>query len=206
MSLFLVLLVVGAVGMLLMAIPGLNHGHGGVGAHLPPHFPHLTHLPGAPHTAAHGAPPHTPPVGHSGSITRFIPSPRMIFGFLALYGAFGNAFEKAGHLPVNLAALAALLPAFLLERYALGPFWNRLMAFQGAPCAPLETLVMCEAKAVTPFRNGRGMVSLVYEGRLVQMRADLTSEQSALPVSVGDALRVEDIDGKKERVTVSIGC
>ena len=29
------------VGMLLMAIPGLNHGHGGVGTHLPP--PHLPH-------------------------------------------------------------------------------------------------------------------------------------------------------------------
>ena len=193
MSLFLALVVVGFVGMLLMAIPGLNHGHAGIGSHL------LPHLPNAPH-AAH----HTPPAGQSSSLTRFIPSPRVIFGFMALYGAFGNAFEKAGHLPVSLSALAAIVPAFLLERYALGPFWNRLMAFQGTPCAPLETLVMTEATAVTPFRNGRGMVSVVYENRLVQMRADLRPEQMALPVRVGDTLRIEEIDGKNERVVVSL--
>ncbi len=197
MSLFIALLVLGLIGMLLMAIPGLNHGHAGIGSHVPPHVPRL---PAAPHAAAH----HTLPAGQSSSLTRFIPSPRVIFGFLALYGAFGNAFEKAGHLPVSLAALAAIVPAFLLERYALSPFWNRLMAFQGTPCAPLETLVMCEAKAVTPFRNGRGMVSVVYENRLVQMRADLLPAQIAMPVRVGDTLRVEEIDGKNERVVVSL--
>ena len=205
MSLFLALLVIGFVGMLLMAIPGLNHsGHAGIGAHVPPHLAHLpnahTMLPKGAHPAASNG-----SAGNNVSLTRFIPSPRVIFGFLALFGAFGNAFEKAGHLPFALSALAALVPAFLLERYAIGPFWNKLMAFQGAPCAPLETLVMCEAKAVTPFRNGRGMVSLVYEGRLVQMRADLAPEQIALPVRVGDTLRIEDVDGKNERVTVSIG-
>jgi len=205
MSLFLALLIIGFFGMLLMSIPGLSsHGHAGIGSHVPPP---LAHLPNA-HTAlphgTHPAASNAPATGSSASLTRFIPSPRMVFGFLALFGAFGNAFEKAGHLPVGVSALAALVPALLLERYALGPFWNKLMSFQGAPCAPLETLVMCEATAVTPFRNGRGMVSLVYEGRLVQMRADLTPEQLALPVQVGDTLRVEDVDGKNERVTVSL--
>ena len=207
MSLFLALLVIGFVGMLLMAIPGLNqHGHAGIGSHLPPQTPHL---PGTAHSAL---PPGThpasnaPTLGDNASLTRFIPSPRVVFGLLALYGAFGNAFEKAGHLSFGISALLAAVPALLLERYALGPFWNKLMAFQGAPCAPLETLVMSEAKAVTPFRNGRGMVSLEYEGRLVQMRADLLPAQAAMPVRVGDTLRIEEVDGGNERVTVSIGC
>ena len=174
MSLFLALLVIGFVGMLLMSIPGLNsHGHAGIGSHVPPHLAHLPNTHTATPYGTHPAASNAPPTGSNASLTRFIPSPRMIFGFLALFGAFGNAFEKAGHLPTGVSALAALVPALLLERFALTPLWNKLMAFQGAPCAPLETLGMCEAKAVTPFRNGRGMVSLVYEGRLVQMRADL---------------------------------
>ena len=114
MSLFLALLVVGFVGMLLMAIPGLNHGHGGVGTHLPP--PHLPHLPSVALPKGAQAAAHTLASGAKAPMTRFIPSPRMIFGFLALYGAFGNAFEKAGHLPVTASALAAIIPAFLLER------------------------------------------------------------------------------------------
>ena len=80
-----------------------------------------------------------------------IPSPRVVFGFLALYGAFCNAFEKAGHLNIGLSAMAGIVPAFLIERFLLTPLWNKLMSFQGQPCSPLENLVMTEAKAVNAF-------------------------------------------------------
>lgn len=137
-------------------------------------------------------------------MTRFIPSPRTIFTLLALYGAFGNALAKAAHLPVIVAALVAVLPALAIERFAVTPLWNLLFRFQGKPSSPLEELIFAEAKAVTPFRNGRGLVSIVRDGRLVQFSARLREDQTALPVRVGERLRIEDVDAEKERFTVSL--
>jgi hypothetical protein len=57
---------------------------------------------------------------------------------------------------------------------------------------------------VTPFRNGRGMVSLVRDGRLVQFAAQLTDAHAGMEVRVGDRLRVEDLDSQRERLTVSV--
>ena len=63
---------------------------------------------------------------------------------------------------------------------------------------------MSEATAVTPFRGGRGLVSVVRDGRLVQFSARLIDTQASLPVRVGDRLRIEDVDAARERVTVSV--
>jgi hypothetical protein len=63
---------------------------------------------------------------------------------------------------------------------------------------------MSEATAVTPFRGGRGVVSVVREGRLVQFSARLIEAQTSLPVRVGDRLRIEDVESARERVTVSV--
>ncbi|MGH7294202.1 MAG: hypothetical protein ACRELB_04685, partial [Polyangiaceae bacterium] len=64
--------------------------------------------------------------------------------------------------------------------------------------------LLAEATAVVPFRNGRGIVSVVRDGRTVQLAATLREDHAALPVKVGDRLRVEDVDAPRERVTVSI--
>jgi hypothetical protein len=134
---------------------------------------------------------------------RFLPSPRAVFSVLALYGAFGNAGVHAFHLSFVLAALAALLPTLLVERLFVRPLWNALFRVQGAACSPLEHLISSEAQAVVPFRNGRGMVSTVRDGRRVQLAARLRKDQESLPVKVGDRLLIEDVDAAKERVTVS---
>ena len=139
-----------------------------------------------------------------GGMTRFLPSPRAVFSVLALYGAFGNALVEAAHLPVWAAAVAALVPALLVERFVIAPVWNMLFRFQAAPSAPLEALLFGEARAVTPFRNGKGIVSVVREGRLVQLAARLPEAQARRPVKVGDRLIVEDVDPSIERLTVSI--
>jgi hypothetical protein len=102
-----------------------------------------------------------------------------------------------------LAALAALLPTLLVERLFVRPLWNALFRVQGAACSPLEHLISSEAQAVVPFRNGRGMVSTVRDGRRVQLAARLRKDQESLPVKVGDRLLIEDVDAAKERVTVS---
>lgn len=216
---FLTIMVVGLVGLLVMALPAFSH-HGG-GAHSLGHGGHAGHVahgalqagPAAHPLSAH-APGHaaaTPSAlapAHSqlpaASPLRFLPSPRLVFSLLAIYGAFANALLHAAHLSTLWAAVVALPPAAAVERFVVTPVWRLLFRFQGQPSSPLEVLVLSEASAVTPFRNGRGIVALVRDGRTVQFSARLVEAQAAQPVRVGDRLRVEDVDAQHERVTVSI--
>ncbi len=210
---FLTIMVVGLVGLVVMALPALGHhgaahplgGHG-PGAHVGQlahgHAPQLsTPATQALTTQTHGTNALTlAPTG----ITRFLPSPRLVFSLLALYGAFANALLHAAHLTPLVAALVAVLPAALVERLLVTPLWRLLFRFQGQPSTPLEVLILAEASAVTPFRNGRGIVSLVRDGRAVQFSASLVEAQAGLTVRVGDRLRVEDVDARNERLTVSV--
>jgi hypothetical protein len=205
---FVTLMVIGLVGLVTMAIPAFGrHGHGPTGGH--------AHALGPGHAASAGHAGH----GHSGALARtstkeivaqtgptalrFLPSPRAAFSTCALYGAFGNLLMEA-HLPLLAAAFVAVVPSLLVERFMVTPLWNRLLGFQGAPSAPLEELILAEATAVTPFRNGRGLVSVVRAGRMVQLSARLCDEEAALPIKTGDRLLIQDIDAKQERVTVSV--
>lgn len=187
---FLTFMVIGLVGLLVMALPAFArhgfHGHGAL--HVKPA---MTHAP-ATHAHAHA---------HVGA-TRFIPSPRLVFSVLALWGAFGNAGVRAFHLTPLVAGLVAVVPALAIERFVVTPLWNLLFRFAGPPSSPLAELVLSEATAVTAFRNGRGIVSLVRDGRAVQLMAQLPPSHAERQVRVGDRLRVEDLDAQRERVTV----
>ncbi|MDB5215829.1 MAG: hypothetical protein JWO86_3756 [Myxococcaceae bacterium] len=220
---FLILMVIGLVGLAMMAIPAFaRHGtapaaHGT--AHLPGHGPihgpahGHAHLPAHPpaHAPAHAShadgPDHemlpAPTAARSG-IARWVPSPRGVFTALALFGAFGNVFIDAFHLPLLVAALAAVVPTLVVERFAVRPLWNLVFRFQAQPCASLDQLILGEAVAVVAFRNGRGIVSTNREGRNVQLRASLVTDQASQEVGVGDRLRIEDVDAPNERVTVSV--
>jgi hypothetical protein len=197
---FLALMVIGLVGLAAMAIPAFGHSHGA--AH------------GLGHGAAHAGP--TLGTGRNAleqvlpadpahdSRLRFVPTPRAVFSVLALYGAFGNAGVHAFHLRPLVAALAAVVPALAVEWLLVRPLWRVLFRLQGAACTPLDQLVLGEARAVVPFRNGRGMISTVRDGRLVQLAASLREDQRALPVKVGDRLIIEEVDASHERVTVAL--
>ena len=226
-------MVVGLVGLLLMAMPAFGrHGHGAHGAH----GGHVAHggrallgrggagarlggggraagaaktalvagTAGAAASAAGEATDLLPADGAASRLLRWIPSPRAVCSVLALYGAFGNALVHAGHLRLPTAALAAALPALLVEHFVVRPVWNLVFRFQAPPSSPLSTLLLSEAQAVVPFRNGKGMVSVVRDGRVVQLAASLRDDQRALSIRVGDRLRVEDVDAQRERVTVSV--
>lgn len=210
---FLTLMVMGLVGLAMMAIPAfgrhgtrhIGHPAGGHGAgHAHGHSPAIGAKGG--HAPRAAEPGNHLVVAESGSFAwlRFMPSPRVIFTVLALYGAFGNALVEAAHLPFLTAALAAAAPALLLERLLVNPLWNLLFRFQGKESSPLEMLLFSEARAVVPFRNGRGLVSVNRDGRLVQLSACLREGEADQPVRVGDRLTIEDIDARRERVTVSI--
>jgi len=201
-------MVVGLVGLAMMAIPALGgHGHGHIGA---------LHGHGGLHGhAGHG---HSAPVQHSQNSDdtlvvadpapetklSFIPSPHAVFSFLALYGAFGNALLRAGHCSQLYSAVAALLPALIVERFLVRPLFSLLFRFQARPSSPLDALIFADARAVVPFRNGRGVISVNRDGRLIQLSARLLPNQSNIPVKVGERLRIETVDGGFESVTVSV--
>jgi hypothetical protein len=211
---FLTLMVIGLAGLVVMALPALGgHGHGyghgyghahsGVAHHAP--FDLVVSKLGT-LLKGKGGPPRlngaTPSLAFL--FLRFLPSPRLVFSLLALYGACGNALVHAGHFRPVVAALLAVLPALIVERFAVTPLWNLAFRFQAQPSSPLGALVLGEAKAVTPFRNGRGVVAVVRDGRLVQFSANLVEGQSKTPVRVGDPLLVEDVDPDRERLMVSV--
>ncbi|MEO7034643.1 MAG: hypothetical protein ABI548_12110 [Polyangiaceae bacterium] len=211
---FLVLLVIGLVGLAAMAIPALGHSHGAhaglghaargaLGGGAARGIGHASATPVV--SNARGALQHLLPAdaAHAG-VWRFVPSPRAVFSMLALYGAFGNAAIHAFHLPFLSAAISAVVPALLVERVLVRPLWNLVFRLEAPACSPLEQLILTEANAVTPFRNGRGMVSTVRDGRRVQLVATLRQDQTTLPVRVGARLLIEDVDAANERVTVSM--
>jgi hypothetical protein len=203
---FLTLMVIGLVGLIALAIPAFAHGHalsgqsgtghGGIG-HGVGHA-QAAPQPGARDVAILPADPH-----HQSAL-RFLPSPRAVFSVLAVYGAFGNAAAHAFHLTTTVAAFAVILPTLLVEWLLVRPIFRLVFRFQADASSPLESLVLNEAEAVVPFRNGRGMVSTVRDGRRVQLAARLCDDQQSLPVNVGDRLVIESVDASRERVTVSI--
>ena len=192
---FLIIMVSGLAGMLVMALPGFfSHGHSGHG--------HAGHGHGAhsSHAAAHGGKMTVQPNG----ALRLVPQPRTILSLTALYGAFGLLLEQTAQWSVWPAALGAVVPAVMVERFILRPLWSWAMRFQGVPSSALESLVLDDARAVTHFRNGKGLVSVVRDGREVQLSARLSPEHAGLLVKTGDRLRIEDVDAEAERVTVSV--
>ncbi len=90
-----------------------------------------------------------------------------------------------------------------LEWAIVGRLWRFAMRFEGQPSSPMETLLYEEVEAVTAFRNGKGMVRAVKDGRSVQLMARLDEVQEGDAVRTGDRLRVLDVDPENERVTVT---
>ncbi len=213
-TMFLTLMVIGLAGLVVMALPALGghgHGHSAI-AHHASHGPVSlrklgTILQGTlfnANTKTGGAEPRRAARSRARRLLRALPSPRLVFSLLALYGAFGNALVHAAHLRPVGAALAAVLPTLLVERLLVTPLWNLAFRFQAPPSSPMEALVLEDAKAVTPFRNGRGVVSVVRDGRLVQFSAHLVETEDEPRVRVGDRLFVEAVDPEHEHLTVSV--
>ncbi|HEX4516407.1 MAG TPA: hypothetical protein VH054_22820 [Polyangiaceae bacterium] len=204
---FLTLMVIGLVGLAVMAIPAFAHGHGALSARGVAHggiahgIGHAAATPLGPRGALSQIVPADP--GH-GSRLRFIPSPRAVFSVLALYGAFGNVGVHALHLGQLTSAFAAIVPALAFELLLVRPLWNAVFRLHANASSPFEQLILSEAEAVVPFRNGRGVVSTVRDGRRVQFAARLRADQETAPVRVGDRLVIEDVDAAHERVTVSV--
>ena len=209
-------------------LPAHGHGigHHALGGHA--HAPGAVHAPLGAHAPVHGAAPGHPgapqadpdapllanapsnpgaemiPAYAPSQARSLVPSPRGVLTVLALFGAFGNAAQQLLSVPMLIAALVAIVPTLVVERFLVRPLWNLVFRFQAPPAPPLDAILLSEAVALVPFRNGRGIVSTNRDGRLIQLSARLRDEEASVPVKVGDRLRIEQVDAEHERVTVSL--
>jgi translation initiation factor IF-1 len=127
-----------------------------------------------------------------------------LFNVLVGFGATGLVAEKL--LGPVLALPIALLGGLAFEAVVVRPIFNSLFRFESQPAQTLESAIMSQGKAVTGFDvNGNGLISLELGGEVVQILGTLTADErsAGIRVRAGDAVRIEDIDSKRNRCTVS---
>ena len=198
-------LALGATGLVVMGLRGLgSHGHGhsqaghhgghhGAGHHQAGHHGHA---------GDHGHHHETP--SHSSHLIWTLASPRVWFSVLAGGGAVGLAAKS--FLAEPFVAGMAIAGGLLFERFVVSPVWNFLLRFESRPALTLESAVMEEARAETDFdAKGQGLISLDLDGQVVQLLGTLTNDDRRLGVRVkrGSRLRIEEVDGARNRCVVS---
>jgi len=127
-----------------------------------------------------------------------------LFNVLVGFGATGLVAEKL--LGPVLALPIALVGGLAFEAVVVRPIFNSLFRFESQPAQTLESAIMSQGKAVTGFDvNGNGLISLELGGEVVQILGTLTADErnAGIRVRAGDAVRIEDIDSKRNRCTVS---
>lgn len=202
MDFYLFSLILGALGLVAMAVSGLSHGHAGHGGH--------GHDVGDVSHAGHG---HAP--GHHGDGAQHdaaqggtwvwqILSPRMLFSVLTGLGATGLLADPL--LGGVLLLLLALAGGIAFELLAVRPVWNFFFRFASVPALTLESALYDTGTAVTRFdETGSGVIALEVDGQVLQVLAKLRPEDRdrGLRVRAGDRVLVEEVDGARNRCVVS---
>ena len=210
MNLYVWSLAAGGLGLVAMAVSGLGrHGHGGGVRHGGArHGPAHPHAGGARHQAApsahqHGA--HGPGAPRAARVSlAYILSPRVLFSLLVGAGASGLAAQTVLTEPFVFGIAVAGGIAF--ERLLVTPVWNFLLRFASEPALSLESLITDEARAVTGFdADGHGLIAVELNGQVVQVLGTLRQEDRVAGVQVraGDTVRIEEVDDRRNRCTVS---
>ena len=204
-------LALGATGLVVMALGGLEHhtGHAGHTPHasgptgaLSGHGHHGAALPNSAHGPAHQS--HTEQHGTAqGKLWAFL-SPRVLFRFLVGVGASGLLRDRWLFEP--LVAAGALAGGVLFERYVVTPIWNGLLHFVSEPAQTLARAVFEVAQAVTDFdAQGQGLIAVEFDGQLVQVLGILRPEELSIGVWVrrGGRVRIEEVDAVRNRCLVA---
>ena len=120
---------------------------------------------------------------------------------------FGAAGVLLRHTIGGVALFAAaVVGGVLLERLLVAPLWRFTHRFESAPAMTLESAITDDAHAVSSFdARGQGLVAIELDGQVVQVLGTLRSEdlQAGVRVRAGDRLRIEAVDGARNRCTVS---
>ena len=212
-------LVLGGAGLGVMAIGGFGR-HAGQTHSGAAHHSGGSHGVGSHHgAAAHSghAPGHATP-GHahqsnsgvstnSRSLTDTfwsLASPMLLFSVLLGFGVTGLLLHRI--LSGVLLAGVAVAGAILFERLIISQLWKLLLRFASTPALAIESVLEDEARAVSGFdANGCGLISVEFDGQVRQLLGTLTPSDlsSGVRVRAGDRLRVEGVDGARNRCTVS---
>lgn len=150
-----------------------------------------------------GSHDHGDGAGHDlGAYLLSLLSPRVFFSILVGMGAAGLLLDP--FLGGVLLMVAAVVAGLAFEGLLVRPFWNFLFRFASPPAQTLDSALMDRATAVTGFdAQGQGVVSIILDGQIVQLLGTLRPEDRHVRVRAGDALLVEDVDGKRNQCTVS---
>ena len=131
-------------------------------------------------------------------------SPRIVFSFLVGFGA-GGVLLRHTLGGIVLVAIAAIV-GVAFERLLVAPLWRFTHRFESAPALTLESAITDDAHAVSSFdARGQGLVAIELDGQVVQVLGTLRSEdlQAGVRVRAGDRLRIDAVDGARNRCTVS---
>ena len=211
MDLYTFSLILGAAGLLIMALQGIGGAHGEhAGGHA--HGGHGHGHAGHGHGHGHGSDSHAGhghAHTHDGIMGRMLwsfASPRVWFSVLLGMGVAGRAmrpFFGAG----AMLFIAALGLGLIFEGALVRPLWNLAFRFASKPALTLESCVEDEATAVTAFDgNGQGIIAIDLDGQMVQLLATLRADDRALGAAVraGDRVRIADVDSARNRCTVAV--
>ncbi|HEY4217862.1 MAG TPA: hypothetical protein VGM67_12040 [Gemmatimonadaceae bacterium] len=210
MDLYISSLLLGAVGLGVMAVSGLgHHGHAGrASARGPMRIGHAGHghAGHAGHANANAANTVSGARNSASNVLWAVASPRYLFSFFLGFGAVGELLRPM--LGGVLLGVAAVAGAVLFERLVVSPLWNLSMRFASTPASMLESAVADEATAVTAFdANGQGIVSIEVDGQIVQILATLRRDDRLLGgarIRAGQRVRIEDVDAAKNCCTISL--
>lgn len=201
MDFYLFSLILGALGLVAMAVSGLGHGHAGHGGH--GHDVGDASHGGHGHAAGGDGAQHDAAQGGSGWMWQIL-SPRMLFSVLTGLGATGLLAEPL--LGGVLLFLLALAGGIAFELLAVRPVWNFFFRFASKPALTLESALYDTGTAVTRFDGtGSGVIALEVDGQVLQVLAKLRPEDRdrGLRVRAGDRVLVEEVDGARNRCVVS---
>ena len=215
MDLYTFSFALGGIGLGTMAVAGLGarggdhghagHSHGGSGHGAHGHGGHGAqgaHPGSHHHDVADIRALHLP--GIASGLSALV-SPRIIFSFLVSFGAGGMLMREliGGGIPL---LVSTVLVGILFERLLVAPLWRFTHRFESSPALTLESSLSDDAKAVSSFdARGQGLVAIELDGQVVQVLGTLRSEDldAGVRVRAGDRLRIEEVDGARNRCTVS---
>ncbi len=206
---YLLLLLVGSGGYVLMTLLGFMHGGGARGhqalgaqshhgAALPGHHGPGTHLPA--HSTHHGL-----NLSKYKSVRTWLAiSPLDIFSFSLGAGAAGLLFESL--VATKFLPLIAILGALVFNLGIVHPLMHFLMRFASKESAGLEGMIAQAGKAITRFDDsGKGLIQLCLDGQNIQLLATLDDAElhHGVQVNKGDEVVVIEVDAVKNTCRVT---
>jgi len=157
------------------------------------------------HDAAHGA-HHTASEAQDRGLSPLwtLFSPLTVFSLCLGTGAVGLILRKA-HLGYFVTLACAIVGGLVFYGCIVRPIWSLIFQFASRPSRALAGAVAGTAEALTPFRDGQGIVRLTIDGQIVRILAYQESDDRAAGVTVepGDSLLVTQVDGARNTCRVS---